>query len=344
MRPLILLLVGCGAPPECEFAADPLGTLTSWEEEIIAGAGLPDAPDPGFLEGEEGLQLAYREWIPTGWDGSGSVAVFIPGSSAHADQYTAIGAGLSERGVLARIIDVRGHGLSACASAYDCSDPAFTPREIQDNSAYFPGRIGDSADDNQILRDVGAHLADLRAAWPDASLHLGGHSSGGGVVSRYLENAGPGDLANVALVAPYNHPDQPQVRKSVQLECTDIVGTDYARVDLGALGDAIRGNDHRYVISFHKGEAYEQPLDTLAYTYTTLQGMSTTDPDAFWSAFTVPLLFVAGSDDHLLDPDESERQFERAPAGGSFFVAEETSHIGLSWSDEVAAELAAWFQ
>ena len=343
MRPLLLPLVGCGAAPECEFSANPLGSLTEWEEALIAADALPAAPDPGFLEGEEGLALAFREWTPAGWDGTGAVAVFVPGSSAHSDQYTAIGAGLADRGVLARIIDVRGHGLSACASADDCADPAFTPRKIRDNSDYYRGRVGDSADANQIIRDLGHHLADLRARWPNASLHLAGHSSGGGVVSRYLEHAGPGDLANVGLIAPYNHPDQPQVRPSVQLDCVDTVGTDYARVDVGALGDALRGNDHRYVISFHKGQAYEQPLDTLSYTWTTLQGMGTTDPDAFWTAYTVPLLFVAGSDDHLLDPEESRRQFERAPAGGSFVVAEDTSHIGLSWSDEVAAELAAWF-
>ncbi len=342
MRPFILLIAGCGAAPECEFAAEPLGPLTSWEEELLDG--LPEAPEPAFLDGEEGLQLAYREWTPLDWNGTGAIAVLVPGSSAHSDQYAALGAGLSGRGVLTRIIDVRGHGLSVCESAVSCDEPAFTPRVVPDDSRYFPGRIGDSADANQIVRDLGNHLADLHEQWPAASLHLAGHSSGGGVVSRYLENAGPGDLVNVALLAPYNHPDQPQVWRSAKLDCTDLVGTDYARVKLGALGDAIRGNVHRYVISFHKGEAYEQPLDTLSYTYTTLEGMSTTDPDAFWTAYTIPLLFVAGSDDYLLDPDKSRQQFRRAPAGGRFWIAPDHSHIGLSWSDEVAAELADWFR
>lgn len=343
MRLALLLLVGCAPPPECALGDEPLGALTAWERALVEGPGLPAAPEPAFLPGEEGLGLAHRTWKPDGWDGTGAAVVFVPGSTAHSELYAVLGQGLASRGVLARIIDVRGHGLSACAGPSDCADPAFADRTVPDDERYYPGRMGDSRDANQIVRDLGAHLEALRSAWPAASVHLGGHSSGAGVVSRYVEHAGASGISSAALLAPYHHADQPQVRPEVVLDCADTVGTDYARVDLGALGAALRGAVHRYVISFHKGAELTEPLDALAYTWTTLEGMATTDPDAFWSAWTVPVLLVAAEEDHLLDPDGSERELRKAAGGGQFALIGDTSHVGLSWSDEVAAVLAEWF-
>ena len=123
---------------------------------------------------------------------------------------------MAKRGVFTRIIDTRGHGLSVCKSATDCSDPAFTPRIPVDDSNYYPGRIGDSLDSDQISRDLNAHIEDLRTKWPKATFHLAGHSSGGGAISHFVEYVNKTlekDLADVvdsiALVAPYNHYQAP---------------------------------------------------------------------------------------------------------------------------------------
>lgn len=345
MRAVLLLglLAACaGEDPCAPDDAAPLGTLTAWEQDLAETEPLPESPDPGTLTAEDGLALSYRDWVPAAWDGTGPLTVLVPGSTAHAEVYARLAQGLQDRGVYTRVIDVRGHGRSVCASATDCSDPGFTPRDIVDDAAYFPGRLGDSADDNQLARDLGLHLADLAAAWPDASHFLAGHSSGGGLVSRYAENAGVADLDGVILLAPYNHPDQPQVRPEVLLDCPDMAGTNYARVDLGAVGAALRGAVHRYTVRFHKGEDYTLPIDTLAYTWTTMNGMATRDPDAFWQAHTAPLLFLAAEQDHLLDPDISRAQAERAAGAVTFVEVADTSHVGLSWSDEVAGEMAGW--
>ncbi len=333
-----LWLLAC-AEPECVLSEDTLGQPLPWELQAIAD-GLPDNPDPSFLSAEDGLQLAHRDWVPEGWSGDGAVVLFVPGSSAHSAEYSAIGAGLATRGVYTRIVDVRGHGLSACQTPA-CSDPAFVDRTVIDDGQTWPGRLGDSADPWQISRDLGAHVADLRDAFPAAQLAVGGHSSGAGVVSRWVEGGGSAHADGFVLVAPYNHPDQPQVRPEVQLQCPDMAGTQYARLDLGALGDALRGNAHRYVLSFHKPPAYTDPLDVLDYTWTTVQGMAATGPTAFWGAYTRPVLVVAGSQDALLDPDITQTQAALA-ADGRFIELDEHSHVGLSWSDDVAAELAAF--
>lgn len=345
MRPLLGLaaalglLSGC-SPTPCSFSEEPLGPLTDWETAWLEAGGPPDSPSIDTLPGEDGLELAYRDWVPSGWTGDGPVAVLVPGSSSHSEHYAQLGATLSEEGVYTRIIDVRGHGRSVCESPTSCADPGHSPRQPPDDGRYYPGRVGDSADADQLVRDLDRHLVHLQALWPEASPHLVGHSSGGGLISRYLENTGASGLASVTLLAPYNHPDQPQVRPSVQLQCETYAGTDYARLDLGALGDALRGNLHRYVLTFHKGDTLTDPIDTLAYTWATVQGMAARDPDHFWTTHTAPLLFVAADQDHLLDSEESARQAARAAGPHRFVEMADTSHIGLAWSEAVGREVA----
>jgi alpha-beta hydrolase superfamily lysophospholipase len=334
-----LLAVGCADEP-CDFSSAPLGTLTAWESDWLAAGGAPSPPEAQTLLAEDGLKLAFVDWIPADWAPDGPVAVLVPGSSSHSEAYAQLGATMSEAGVYTRIIDVRGHGRSVCESMHLCEDPLQAPRAPTDDGVYYIGRVGDSADAEQIARDLGTHLSDLSHRFPAASMHLVGHSSGGGVVSRYVENASAHGLASVSLLAPYNHPDQPQVRPEVQLACEGLGGTEYARLDMGALGDALRGNDHRYVLSFHKGESYTDALDTLAYTWTTVQGMAARNPDDFWQAHTAPLLFVAAAQDHLLDPDESAVQAERAAGPLEFWLVPDTSHVGLAWSAEVGSRVA----
>ena len=321
---LLGLLSGC-APTPCTFADEPLGTLTDWEDAWLEAGGAPESPSFDTLTAEDGLALVSGLGSPR-LDGRGPVAVLVPGSSSHSEHYAQLGATLSEDGVYTRILDVRGHGRSVCESATSCDAPDHTPRQPADDGRYYPGRVGDSADADQLVRDLDRHLTHLHDLWPDASAHLVGHSSGGGLVSRYVENTGASGLASVSLLAPYNHPDQPQVREAVRLQCERYAGTDYARLDLGALGDALRGNLHRYVLTFHKGDTLTDPLDTLAHTWATVQGMATRDPDP--PGPPTRLHAVHRRRDHLLDPMESSRQVGRAAGPHRFVEMPDTATSG----------------
>ncbi|MBH24068.1 MAG: hypothetical protein CMH57_06385 [Myxococcales bacterium] len=341
---LLLLLVGCAGESECVApppSEEALGAPTTWEQAWLESDGLPTSPAPHFLDGEEGVPLAYRDWVPEGWDGQGDVVLFVHGSSAHSELYAVLGEGLMRRHVYARLIDVRGHGLSVCRAAGECGAPESAPREIVDDGVYYPGRIGDSHDRHQITRDLSLHLTDLHARFPQARFHLSGHSSGGGAVSRFVEHNGWGLLESVILLSPFNHASQPQNHLQ-SYECGRIEGSPYAQVHMGALGDALRGNLHRYVLYFNKGEPYVDALDTLSNTWTTTQGMQVDDVDRFHVAFTGPVLWVAAEQDALLDLEASRREFERFPGGGAFVTVRETSHIGLSWSDAVAGLMVDW--
>ena len=249
---------------------------------------------------------------------------------------------MAARGVLTRIIDVRGHGRSTCGQDGACGAPPDGGYASEDDSHYWIGRPGDSLDENQIIRDLARHVADLRGRWPNARITVGGHSSGGGVVSRFIEHGGLASVESVALLAPFNHFDRPQNVPPTPPLCSDTAGSAYAQVDLAALGAALRGDRHRYVLNFKKDPELTTALDTLHYSYTTMTGMAADNPNDFLAAYSEPLLWVAAREDALLDLDESRRQFERAPGGGAFIEVAGTSHVGLSWSDAVAELLARW--
>ncbi|EDM78207.1 putative lysophospholipase protein [Plesiocystis pacifica SIR-1] len=323
----------CEPPPE--FG---LGEPTAWEQAFLDGGGLPPSPPPSQTLAEDGLALVHYEWIPAGWTGEGPAVVFVHGSSAHAALYSLIGQTLADEGVYARLIDLRGHGRSVCLAEDACGDPS-GPRSFVDDGRYWAGRPGDSADPDQIVRDLRQHLDEVRAAWPEAPLFVAGHSSGGGVVSRMVATGGMAGLSGAMLLAPFNHPEQPQ-NELGSWDCGRVVGTDYAHVHLPVLGAARRGEVHRYTLSFHKPPEYADPLDTLWNSYTTAQGMAAPDPESFHAAFTQPTLWVVGEQDALFDLDASRAEHARMPGAAAFVVVEDTSHVGISWSAGTARLLA----
>jgi alpha-beta hydrolase superfamily lysophospholipase len=333
---LAVVLVGC--EPRCE--SEPPGSIgepTSWEADFLRERRLPRAPPLANLRAEDGLALAFSDYVPDGWRGQGQVVLFVHGSSARGALYSAMGEGLRRRGVFARLIDLRGHGGSRCVRPAECGGTSEV--SFVDDGQTWPGRPGDAKDVSQHARDVSTHLTDLRTRYPAARLFLAGHSSGAGLVTRVVQTQGMSGLSGAMLLAPFIHPEQPQ-NDVKTWECGRVVGTTYARVDLGALGDAQRGNPHRYVLRLEKNPAYADPLDTLRYTYTTMLGLAATDPTSFHAAFTGPTLWVQGDSDALFELEASRAEFSRLPGGRAFVVVEQTSHVGVIWSDTVAGLLA----
>lgn len=336
----LALIHGCADEACSNPTEGTLGELTAWETAFLEGEGLPKSPTPAFLDAEDGLALAYHDWVPSDWDGTGPAVIVVPGSSAYGELYGVWGRQLRARGVWTRIIDVRGHGRSVCDPTGDCGRPPY--EDPADDSVYFVGRSGDALDEHQLVRDLALHVADVHGRWPEASVALAGHSSGGGLISRYVETTGTANVDTVVLVAPFNHYEQPQNVDASGDLCDGTTGTRYAQVDLGALGDALRGDRHRYVLDLVKGPEATARLDTRRYSYTMMTGMGATSPEDFLLAYTQPTLWIAARRDALLELAASREQFEQMPGGGRFTVVEDTSHVGLSWSTDVADMIADW--
>lgn len=334
----LAFVTGCDEPCEPAPGAGSLGSPTRWEQEYLEAGARPQPPERASVIAEDGLPLSYTQWVPDEWTGDGAIVVFVHGSSAYGDLYATLGQALSTRGVLARVIDVRGHGYSVCTMDGVCGVPDLLDAP-SDDGRYWVGRPGDALDVNQHARDLHVHISELRAQWPAATLTLAGHSSGGGLVSRYAEQVGSASIDQFALLAPFNHPNQPQ-NDLQSWECGAVTGTAYARVDMGAFGDARRGNTHRYVLEFHKDAEYLTPIDTTKYTYTTMLGMAAVDPELFHDTLRAPTLWFAAAEDALLDLERSRSEYAKLPEGVGFVVVEDTSHVGVSWSTAVGEHLA----
>jgi len=340
---ILLLFIACRIDSNptltetLDAAPAPPFALTSWEETLSTEGSFPENPVPEFLTAPDNLNLAYRDWIPASWDGSGDMLLLIPGSTSHSGHYSIPGKTLSENEIYTRIIDIRGMGLSVRESEGSIVND-FSPRLFTDNNEYYVGRMGDSLDENQIIRDLAFHIKALKEEFPGATLFIGGHSSGAGILSRYVEHNGDYEFAGSIFLAPFNHSSQVQ-------NLTEAVDG-YAQVDIGALGDALRGNVHRYVIGFNLGDSLPGlDLSVRQYTYTTMNGSAATDPDAFYSAYSRPVLWLAGSEDQLFNIESCKSEFEKlndSHGNNRFITVEETSHIGISWSSEAALEISDW--
>jgi len=328
--------------PPCDD--DSLGQLAQWETDLIESGSMPEAPAASFLTGEEGLALAYRDWVPDNWDGEGNILLFVHGSSAHSAEYSVVGEGLSRNGVYARFIDVRGHGLSICAAPGECTNPEQIAREYVDDNRYYPGRIGDAADTNQFIRDLQLHIQDLKGRWPFAAgVHLAGHSSGGGLIARYVQYNGMDSIDSAVLLAPFLHYQQRHADTGAKgVPRCACVEADYAQVQTESLVAALQGHIHRYVLHFNKEGPLLHPLDTLQNTYSAMTGMQVANINNYWHSFTKKTLWVTAELDILFDLTLAREELELYPGGGVFVTVRNTSHVGLIWSDAVAATLARW--
>ena len=323
--------------------------LNGWEQEFVRNeARLYPAAEPAFLEAEDGLRLAYREWVPDGWTGDGAIYLIVPGSTSHSLHFRFLGSSLSDAGILTRVIDFRGTGLSVCRTAAECGDPTeYTDRVAVDDGNYFPGRIGDAADANQIARDLEAHIVDLRAQWPEARVFLSGHSSGGGLICRFVEYVGRDDdkeLAQLAdgivLLAPFVHWNYPP---------NTAGNSRYSVIHMPTVMEVARGAKHRYTLGFNlgnrpggTGNRPPDPWVVSKWTQEMASAMAAYSPSSVWSYFTVPTAYVIGTREELFDIDQAKAEHQKAGNPGPFLVLDGASHIGMRWRDELASFMTSF--
>ncbi len=316
--------------------------LSEWEQAFVrTEATLYPAPEPEFIEADDGLRLAYREWTPAGWSGSGEIYLIVPGSTSHSLHLRFLGSALSDRGILTRVIDFRGTGFSVCENARACGDPAeYTSRVAIDDGNYFPGRIGDVADANQIARDLEAHLRDLRGRWPQARVHLSGHSSGGGLICRFVEYVGRDQakeleqlVDSIVLLAPYVHWDYP---------ANTPANSKYSILHMPTVMEVARGATHRYTVGFNLGDRPDDPWAVWKWTQEMAAAMAAYGPTSAWPHFTVPTAYVIGTREELFDIEKARQQHAKAASPGPFVVLEGASHIGMRWREDLADFMASF--
>lgn len=121
------------------------------------------------------VQLRYSAWVP---ERAAAVLLIVHGLADHSRRYDHVGRALAAHGISTWAFDQRGHGRSG-------------------------GRRGHADRFSQLLQDLGAFRAHVaRHTDPGAPLFLLGHSLGGLVTLRYLQET-PGAVVGAIVVSPW---------------------------------------------------------------------------------------------------------------------------------------------
>lgn len=148
----------------------------------------PEAEDPaaideaadvrrlhGYLDGVGGVRLFHRSWEPRSARGG---VLLVHGLGEHSGRYDAVGRSLAAAGVAVHAPDLRGHGRSR-------------------------GRRGTVRRLGDVLRDVDRLRRRITAGGLPDGVVLMGHSLGGLVVLRLLQELPSPELRGAVAVAPF---------------------------------------------------------------------------------------------------------------------------------------------
>ncbi|MDX2484913.1 MAG: alpha/beta fold hydrolase [Pseudodonghicola sp.] len=269
----------------------------------FAGGGLtfPEpgdtipAPDVRRYTARDGVELAYR--LFPGPEGA-PLVVLIHGSGAQGLYYAGLAGALSEHATVL-LPDLRGHGASRA-------------------------KAPDVAHIGQLEEDI----ADLARAHlkPGQSFVLAGHSSGGGLVTRYAGGAQTPRPDGAMLLAPFLKYDAPVMRENSGGWARPLTRRIIGLSMLNAVG--IRGLNGLTAIEFNVPEHLRGEL-TGAYSYR-LNASYAPRSDYLRDISMLPaFLLVAGDADEAFRADRFEVTMAPANPGGTYHLIPGISHLGV---------------
>jgi acylglycerol lipase len=255
----------------------------------------------GFIEGVGGVRLYYRSIeVPV----ARAAVLVVHGLGEHSGRYTELGHALARFSFSTFAFDQRGHGNSE-------------------------GRRGHAARFELLLQDIERFRREVQAlVHTDCPIFLLGHSFGGLVALRYLEEYEAG-LRGAIIVSPWLATAMPVPRWKVNLAA--IVGRVAPSLPFSA---QINANDISHdpaVVAAYRDDplVHDKITPRLFAEVSIAMGLVLQKSDRI----RVPLLFLLAGDDRIVDVHRSEA-FAR-----SLSVADVTTHVHADDYHEVLNEL-----
>ncbi|MCK7545663.1 lysophospholipase [Marinobacter bryozoorum] len=274
-------------------------------------SGTVPQPDRSTYTARDGTELDYR-FYPAEAE---RVLILLHGSGWHS-RYLASVAGFLSLENLAQVYtpDLRGHGED-------------------------PDRRGDTDYVDQLVDDLADLVALVRERHPQATVIIGGHSSGGGLALRFAESEYLGQADAFLLLAPWLQYNAPTVRAEGAGWATPYTRRIIGLTMLNRIG--MDGLNHLPVINFDLPRAYRDGTETLTYSYRLNKGLAPDDYTRALSAIQQPTLVLVGSEDALFLPDQFRPVFDRhmdARVG----TVEGVSHLGIAVKPAVQPPIRDW--
>jgi acylglycerol lipase len=257
----------------------------------------------------EGLKLSYRLYEPAG--DARYVLVLLHDTLLHSGWYANLGRDLAAQGVAVYLPDRRGWGGSAG-----------NRREVAENKSV-------------LTDDITAMIAAAQARYPQKKVFLGGHGRGAGLVLRYAASGRP--LPGAILISPYITDEQPNLRPEGWQK--------FAGAHPGEAFLAQSGLVHWPVWRYNWPQAMVEadPLIESRCSVSCQQETVPDDPSAAYRALTVPLLYIQGGADPLLDPAKTALEVARfATQDVKVQVLPDTDYLTVL--DVAGAPIANWLE
>ena len=153
--------------------------------DVAKAVSRSDMPPLTYFIARDSTQLAYRFYPGSN---ERTIAILVHGSSDSSAGMHAVGKALSQNGIKAYAVDIRGHGSS--------------------------GPKGDIRYVGQLEDDIADLVAHIRKSHPTTPLTLIGHSAGGGFVLRVAGSQYNKLFTHYVVAAPYLRYDAPTSRSS----------------------------------------------------------------------------------------------------------------------------------
>lgn len=274
--------------------------------------------------------LFYR-YLP---GSANKVFVLLHGSGAEGRYFLPLADRLNKQlGATVILPDLRGHGRSMLSS----------PGDID--------YIGQYEDDLADLHRI------LVKQYPDATLILGGHSSGGGLAIKYgghaqllssenknlsidnkLDRQVPFDA--YVLLAPYLGHDAPTVRPNsggwVQVSVRRVIGLSL----LNQLG--LRQFNDMRVLFFNRPSSLDDPLQVDSYSYRLMVDFSPSDYQTELQALTQPILLLVGKEDEAFYATLFTDVMKKNAPQSQVRLLPNVKHLNLPAAIDTARSIILW--
>ncbi|MBP6470712.1 MAG: alpha/beta fold hydrolase [Chloroflexi bacterium] len=286
---------------------------------VLTAVSYQTLPELQPYTARDGSQLSLRLYESN--TATDKVIILLHGSGWHSMQFYPLATYLSRNG-LAHVItpDLRGHG--------------FTPEQR-----------GDVAYIGQLEDDLADLIGFAQQNFPEATMIIGGHSSGGGLAVRFAGGKHATMADAYLLLAPFLKHNAPTTRRGSGGWARPLTRRIIGLAMLNNIG--IRWFNGLTVIQFNMPQAVlDGPLGdsaTTAYSYrlnTAYAPRSKYGRDL--AAITQPLLVVAGTDDESFNAEQYEPTISAHTSTGTYSLLPDVGHIDLLTTPEIEPVLAEW--
>jgi non-heme chloroperoxidase len=266
------------------------------------------------FECRDGAALGYRYYPST----SRKVVVLLHGSGWHSTYFLPLAEYISNEN-LAHVYtpDLRGHGSA-------------------------PARRGDIDYIYQLEDDVSDFLETVKKAHPDATLIIGGHSSGGGLALRFAGSRYGHQADAYMLLTPFLKYNAPTIRPDsggwASVHLPRIAG-------LSMLNNIfIKWFNYLPVIDFNMPEAYRDGTETLSYSYRLNTGFAPRNYKKDLKKITQKLFVAAGSSDESFIAEMFYPEISKYKDDVQVEIIDDVTHMGIVMGEEIRPVLAEWIR